>query len=183
MPLRTLFVHLHFFLKGMKAQSVSRTVVSRTTREDPPPRGQRGAEALHPCDTWIHTVPLDPPVTLQKQRRKPSRAFWSNGVPKRGALTARGVWVLRVPVLSRGGLIKTTPSSFHLPPVSMPTTTSLHRPEAASSGNVASLSRLAATNIAPSTSAAWGWGSPLQVRTLRNVMSAANWTPPKSGRS
>ena len=47
------------------------------------------------------------------------------------------------PLLSQGGLIKTTPSSFHLPPVSMPTTTSLHRPEAAISGYVASLSRLA----------------------------------------
>ena len=38
-------------------------------------------------------------------------------------------------------------------------------------------------HIPPSTSATWGWGSPLQVRTLRNVISAANWTPPKSGRS
>ena len=34
-------------------------------------------------------------MTLQKPQRRPSRAFWSNGVPK---------W-----------LIKTTPSSFHLP--------------------------------------------------------------------
>ena len=92
-----------------------------TTHEDPPPRAQRGAEALHPCDTRIHTVPLDPPVTLQKPRREPSRAFWSSGVPERSSLIARGAWVLRVPLLSRGAssrqlLLRSTSLRSQCPP-------------------------------------------------------------------
>ena len=55
-------------------------------------------------------------MTLQKQRRKPSRAFWSNGVPKRGSLTARGVWVLHVPVLSRGASSRSTSLQSRCPP-------------------------------------------------------------------
>ena len=48
-------------------------------------QGRRGAEAIHPSGTRIHNFPLGPPMTLQKPHRRPSRAFWSNGVPKRGS--------------------------------------------------------------------------------------------------
>ena len=139
----------------MKAQSVSRTVVScATTHEDPPPSGQRGAEALHPCDTRIRTVPLDPPVKLQKATAQTVESILVQRRSQARLLDrTRCLGASRALALARS-LIKTTPSSFHLPPVSMPTTTSLHRPGAASSVCVASLSRLVATNIAPFTSAA-----------------------------
>ena len=72
-----------------------------------------------------------------------------------------------------------TASSLHLPPVSIAITTSLHRPEEASSGYVASLSWRACNRTAPSWSAACGWASPLQLSALRNVMSTANCAPAK----
>ena len=57
-------------------------------------------------------------------------------------------------------LTKSTASSLHRPPVSIPTTTSLQRREATSSGYLASLSLLALTSTAPSTSAVLRCGSP-----------------------
>ena len=71
-------------------------------------------------------------------------------------------------------LKKSTAPSLHRPPVSMPTTTILQRPEAASSGYLASLSLLALINTAPSMSAALNCGSPARVMTLRKVMSTAS---------
>ena len=80
-------------------------------------------------------------------------------------------------------LTKSTASSLHRPPVSMPTTTSLQRREATSSGYLASLSLLAFNSTAPSTSAALRCGSPARVKTQRSVMSTASCAPPKHGRS
>ena len=69
-------------------------------------------------------------------------------------------------------------SSLQHPPVSM-VTTSRHRLEVRSSGHVASLSRRACANTAPSSSAAPGWPSPEAQRALRKVMSTASWAPLK----
>ena len=78
---------------------------------------------------------------------------------------------------------KSAASSLQRPPVSMATTTSRHRLEVRSSGYVASLSRRACANTAPSSSAAPGWASPEALRALRKVLSTANWVPLKQGRS
>ena len=123
----------------MKAQSVTRTVVScATTHEDPPPRSQRGAEAFHPSDTGSD--------------------YKSNGANRR----EREVSGCFAYPCSREEPHQTTSFLVPSPSVSRPSSKRLHRPEAATSGCVASSSGLAATNIAPSMSAAWGRGSPLQ---------------------
>ena len=61
-------------------------------------------------------------------------------------------------------------------------TTRRHRP-LRSSGYLFSLSTRACNRIAPSSSAAPGWASPLLVKALLRVTSTANCEPPKHGRS
>ena len=80
-------------------------------------------------------------------------------------------------------LTKSTASSLHRPPVSMPTTTSLQRREATSSGYLASLFVLAFKSTTPSTSAALRCGSLARVNTQRSVMSTASCAPQQHGRS
>ena len=64
------------------------------------------------------------------------------------------------------------------PPVSMARTTSRHRSDATSSGNVPSLSCRAWTSTAPSSSAALGCGSPSLFSALRRVASTSSCAPP-----
>ena len=85
-------------------------------------------------------------------------------------------------VRHEGWQMKSTASLLHLPPVSRATTTRWHRP-LRSSGCLFSLSTRACNRIAPSSSAAPGWASPLLVKALLRVTSTANCEPPKHGRS
>ena len=73
-------------------------------------------------------------------------------------------------------------SSLQRPPVSTPTTTRWQRSPFSNSANFLSLSRLALTNTAPSTCAAFPEGRPAPESADRSVMSTACWAPWCKGR-
>ena len=162
---------------------MSWSVVSRTAR----PNGGRARESRrwlaghHPSGTRILALSV-PPTTRQKKKRKPHSACGSNGAPTRVPLG--GPRNGERHVLSLAPTAKRTARLHHsTPPVSMATTTRRQRVDATNSGYVVSLSILAWTNTAPSTSAACGRGSPELPNALRSVISTASWAPPKHGRS
>ena len=68
-------------------------------------------------------------------------------------------------------------SSLQRPPVSTPTTTRWQRSPSSNSAYFLSLSRLALTNTAPSTCAAFPEGRPAAESADRSVMSTASWAP------
>ena len=68
-------------------------------------------------------------------------------------------------------------SGLHLPPVSMPTTTSRHRSPAHNSAYFTSFWWRASSKTAPSTAAAFGRARPHAVTALRTVMSTASCAP------
>ena len=67
--------------------------------------------------------------------------------------------------------------SDHLPPTSIPVTTSLQRVPLSSSGYRRSLSSRASCNATPSFSAALLRGSPVRFSGLTSVVSTASWLP------
>ena len=73
-------------------------------------------------------------------------------------------------------------SSLQRPPVSTPTTTRWQRSPSSNSAYFLSLSRLALTNTAPSTCAAFPEGRPAAESADRRVMSTASWAPWCKGR-
>ena len=119
-----------------------------------------------PAKDTAHTV-----LNILVQRRSHTNAIWC--VMKDGTSRAFA-WA--------NCQMKSTASLLHLPPVSRATTTRRHRP-LRSSGYLFSLSTRACNRIAPSSSAAPGWASPLLVKALLRVTSTANCEPPKHGRS
>ena len=73
-------------------------------------------------------------------------------------------------------------SSLHLPPVSMPRTTSRHRRLWRSSGYVRSFLRRASINAVPAYCPALRRGCPSLVSGETMVVSTASWAPPQTGR-
>ena len=73
-------------------------------------------------------------------------------------------------------------SSLHLPPVSMPRTTSRHRRLWKSSGYVRSFLRRVSVNAVPAYCPALRRGCPSLVSGETMVVSTASWAPPQTGR-